>query len=91
MRRKAARKIITKRKPARTKSPGEKRDAAKAAQPPDALDALVMAGAGALGLAIDPAWQASVKFNLHLILRHGALVDEFTLPDDTEPAPIFRA
>jgi hypothetical protein len=91
MKSKAARKIVKKRKPARTKSPGKKRDAAKAAQSTDALDALVMAGAEALGLAIDPAWRASVKFNLHLILRHAALVDEFTLPEDTEPAPIFRA
>jgi hypothetical protein len=57
----------------------------------DALDALVTAGTEALGLALDPAWQAGVKFNLQLILRHAALVDEFPLPDDAEPAPIFHA
>ncbi len=57
----------------------------------DPIDALVAASAQALGLAIDPAWQPSVKFNLHLILRHAALVDEFPLPDDAEPAPIFQA
>ena len=63
---------------------------ARAAQP-DAIDLLVTAGAQALGLALDPAWQASVKFNLQLILRHAALVDEFPLPDDAEPAPVFHA
>jgi len=26
-----------------------------------------------------------------LILRYAALVEEFALPDDTEPAPVFRA
>jgi len=64
---------------------------AKAKRPPDAIDALVAASAQALGLTLDPAWQAAVKFNLQLILRHAALVDEFALPDDAEPAAVFRA
>jgi hypothetical protein len=62
-----------------------------APQQRDAIDAMVAAAAQALGLPIDPAWQANVKFNLQLILRHAALVDEFALPDDAEPAPVFRA
>jgi Protein of unknown function (DUF4089) len=57
----------------------------------DAIDGLVAASAKALGLTIDPAWHGGVKFNLQLILRIGALVDEFPLPDDTEPAPVFHA
>ncbi len=57
----------------------------------DAVDVLVAASAQALGLTLDPAWQAGVKFNLQLILRHAALVDEFPLPDDAEPAPVFHA
>jgi Protein of unknown function (DUF4089) len=61
------------------------------AAPQDATDALVEAGAEALGLPLDPTWQAGVKFNLQLILRHAALVDEFSLPDDAEPAPIYHA
>lgn len=64
--------------------------AAKAGRP-DPLDALIAAGAQTLGLALDPAWTAAVKFNFELILRHAALVDEFPLPDDTEPAPVFHA
>jgi hypothetical protein len=52
---------------------------------------LVTANAQALGLTLDPAWHDSVAFNLRLILRHAALVDEFALPDDAEPAPVFHA
>ncbi len=62
-----------------------------APQKPDVVDAMVTAAAQALGLPIDPAWAANVKFNLRLVLRHAALVDEFALPDDAEPAPVFRA
>jgi len=52
---------------------------------------LVAAAARALGLPMDSAWKASVIFNFHLIMRHAALVDEFSLPDEAEPAPVFRA
>lgn len=58
---------------------------------PDAISSLVVANAQALGLTLDPSWEAGVKFNLQLILRHAALVDEFPLPDDAEPAEIFLA
>ena len=57
----------------------------------DFIESLVVANAQALGLTLDPSWKAGVKFNLQLILRHAALVDEFPLPDDIEPAPIFHA
>jgi hypothetical protein len=68
-----------------------KRQAPVAAKTADAIDSLVAASAQALGLNIEPAWHGGVKFNLQLILRIGALVDEFPLPDDTEPAPVFHA
>jgi hypothetical protein len=57
----------------------------------DAVESLVVASAQALGLTLDPSWHAGVKFNLQLVLRHAALVDEFALPDDAEPAPVFQA
>jgi hypothetical protein len=57
----------------------------------DAVDALVAANARALDLTLDPAWHQGVAFNLRLILHLGALVDEFKLPDDAEPAPVFHA
>jgi len=68
-----------------------KKAKASAPQQRDAPDAMVAAAAQALQLPVDPAWHANVKFNLQLILRHAALVDEFPLPDDAEPAPVFRA
>lgn len=55
------------------------------------LDDMVDAGAQALGIPLDPLWKSEVKTQLQVILRHGALVDEFPLPDDLEPAPVFKA
>jgi hypothetical protein len=72
------------------KSSRKNRVSAKAKQA-DAIQVLVTANAQALGLTLDPAWHDSVAFNLRLILRHAALVDEFVLPDDAEPAPVFHA
>jgi Protein of unknown function (DUF4089) len=57
----------------------------------DALDAMIAASAQALGLKLDPSWGDNIKFNLQLVLRHAASVDEFPLPDDAEPAPVFYA
>ena len=79
-----------KAKPARAKRPRPARAAAKARRE-DSIDALVTANAQALGLALEPTWHDSIAFNLRLILRHAALVDEFALPDDAEPAPVFHA
>jgi len=72
------------------KASRKNRISAKAKQA-DGIDVLVKANAQALGLRLDPAWHDSIAFNLRLILRHAALVDEFALPDDTEPAPVFHA
>jgi hypothetical protein len=72
------------------KSSRKNRVSAKAKQA-DAIQVLVTANAQTLGLTLDPAWHGSVAFNLRLILRHAALVDEFVLPDDAEPAPVFHA
>lgn len=60
------------------------------ATPPN-LDEFIAAAAAALDLPLDPAWQASIKANLEVTLRHAATVAEFPLPDDAEPAPVFRA
>jgi hypothetical protein len=73
------------------KKPREAKASAPKTKSGDAIDALVAANAEALGLTVEPAWRGGVAFNLGLIMRLGALVDEFALPDDAEPAPIFRA
>jgi hypothetical protein len=57
----------------------------------DPLDEMVEAGAQALGIPLDTQWTAEVKAQLQVILRHGALVAEFPLPDELEPAPVFKA
>ncbi len=57
----------------------------------DPLDDMVNAGAQALGIPLEPQWTAEVKTQLQVILRHGALVAEFPLPDELEPAPVFKA
>lgn len=55
------------------------------------IDALVAASALALGIELDPSWKAGVAFNLQLIFSHAARLDDFALPNDAEPAPIFHA
>ena len=58
---------------------------------PDALDGLIEAAAQALDLPLEPAWQPAIKANLAVTLRQAALVTDFALPDDAEPAPVFQA
>jgi hypothetical protein len=57
---------------------------------PDPLDHVVEASASALGLTVDASWRPEVRHQLATILRLGATVTAFPLPDDTEPAPVFR-
>jgi hypothetical protein len=56
-----------------------------------AIETLVVATAQTLALPLDPAWHNDVKRNLRLLCVHAALIDDFTLPDESEPAPVFRA
>jgi hypothetical protein len=55
------------------------------------LDDFIVAGARALGLAIDKTWMPAVRTHLEITLRHGATVAAFGLPDEAEPAPVFKA
>ena len=58
---------------------------------PDDVSTLAAAGVRALALPVEPAWHAGITFNLQLLLKHAALIDGFALPDESEPAPVFRA
>jgi hypothetical protein len=71
-------KTAAKRKPAKTAKPSP-------------LDAYIVSAAQALGLKIDPAWMPSVRANLDVTLKMGALVASFPLADEAEPAPVFGA
>jgi len=61
------------------------------ALPRDALDDFIAAAAAALDLPVEPQWRPAIKANLGVILRQAALVADFALPDDAEPAPVFEA
>ena len=55
------------------------------------LDAFIGAAAEALDLPVEPEWKPAVKANLAVTLRLAAMVAEFELPDEAEPAPVFEA
>ena len=57
----------------------------------DPLDDYIDAVAKALALPVEDAWKPMVRANLEVSLRLGRLVDEFPLPDETEPASVFAA
>jgi hypothetical protein len=55
------------------------------------LDAYIDAASVVLGLTIAPEWRAAVRANLAVTFRLGTVVEEFELPDEAEPAPVFMA
>jgi hypothetical protein len=55
------------------------------------LDEFIAASASALALPADPAWYPAIRLNLEVTFRLAALVADFKLPDDAEPAPVFQA
>jgi hypothetical protein len=59
--------------------------------PADPLDSYIDAVGQALALPIDDAWKPSVRAHLDVSLRLARLVDEFPLPEETEPASVFAA
>jgi len=69
-----------------------RRTAAAASKPaaPDPLDDVIAAAARSLGLTIEQAWLPAVRANLKLTLALGLQAGEFALPDEAEPAPVFR-
>ena len=88
------------RKPRKTRAargrPARKKrhSAARRAKPAAGRDAManyIDAAARALGLPVEDGWKPAVKANLQLTLQLAAAVAEFPLPDDAEPAPVFRA
>ena len=57
----------------------------------DPLDDYIDALSKVLALPVEDAWKPAVKANLDVSLRRARLVDEFVLPDETEPASVFAA
>lgn len=56
----------------------------------EAASKLIDAMLPVLSLEIAEAWRAPVITNLQANAGFAALVLEFPLPDDEEPAPVFR-
>ena len=57
----------------------------------DPTDDFIEAAASALDIPLDPAWKPAIRGNLAVSLKLARLVDEFQLPDDAEPAPVYKA
>jgi len=55
------------------------------------LDDYIDAVGTALGFLIEDAWRPAIRANLEVSLKLARLVDEFVLPDETEPASVFTA
>jgi 1-carboxybiuret hydrolase subunit AtzG-like protein len=55
------------------------------------IDDYINSVAEALDLPIEEAWRPAIRFNLEVSLRMARLVDEFPLPDESEPASVFSA
>ena len=56
----------------------------------DELNALIEIGTRVLGLQVQPEWQDSIRAHLATNLRLATLVSEFDLPDELDPAPVYR-
>ena len=57
---------------------------------PTDIEAYVDATAQLIGLPLDPAHRPGVVLNLGRIAQMAALVMDFPLPEETEPAPVYE-
>ena len=57
----------------------------------DYLETYIDSAAQALGIPVRPEWKPAVRANLDVTFKLAALVGEKELPDDAEPAPVFKA
>jgi Protein of unknown function (DUF4089) len=58
--------------------------------PRDPLDVMIDTYAKILNLKVDKAWKPAIRGHLNVIFQLGALVQDFKLPYDAEPAPVFK-
>ena len=55
------------------------------------LDDYIDAVSKVLGLPVEDAWKPTIRANLAVTLKMARMVDEFVLPDESEPASIYAA
>jgi len=58
---------------------------------PDKLDEFITTASAALDLPLEQTWRPAIKANLEVTLKLANLVAEFPLPDEAEPAPVYKA
>ncbi len=57
----------------------------------DDLDSWMDGNAALLGITVAPEWREAVRLHLRITRDLAQRVLEFQLPDDADPAPVFRA
>lgn len=57
----------------------------------DLTDSWITSSATLLGLSVETAWLPSIRANIEVTFRLAQLVEDFPLPDEAEPAPVFEA
>jgi len=55
------------------------------------LGAFIDSGVKLLGIPLDPAWRDGVEANLAVIFRQAEAAMTVDIPDQADPAPMFRA
>ena len=53
-------------------------------------EALIDIAVSLLALRIEPDYRSGIKQNLKTAAKMAALMEQTELPDDTEPAPVYR-
>ncbi len=69
----------------------QERERTLTVKPTDSLDDYIDVVGKALALPIEDAWKPAVRANLEVSFKLAKLVDEFPLPDETEPASVYTA
>ncbi len=67
-----------------------KKGARKSSSAGKPYDVFIDASAKSLGLSIEKSWKPSIRANLDVTFTLAARVMEFPLPDEAEPAAIYR-
>ncbi len=57
----------------------------------DTTETMIDLVAPLLGIQVRPEWRDAILVHLRISLAHAASVAAFPLPDEAEPAPVFRA
>jgi hypothetical protein len=55
------------------------------------LDAMIDAGMSLYGIEPRPEWRPAIRMHLAISLGHAQTVLDLNLPDDLDPAPVFKA